>query len=841
MNATPYEGKLSVYLFGFLAATLGILSAGGCSGGGGGNGSSFAFIDAVVEELGELPLENVFLNSSITVEFSSPVDPASVSTQTFRVLEGPDFVNLAPGELAVDGRFVRFFPQLPQQEDLADSGFQPNTSYHVLLRGRPDLNTIRSTGGKPLALTRTIEFSTRAGSPLYLDPIPGSPRVIGILLDTDGNGILDADGDPATPEAEEFFEGDVFFDESIPFISGLHTGSANLPAPNAPLRIGFLFDEPLHPATVYRDSDDDGLPDFFELVDTSNPYPCDEPDPGDLCDRPLTYDFTFEQFERETSGSYFVLATMRVSYGLAEFARHRIGARLGIADLNENRMARSFVASIETGGGRPQDDFFIEDFSRKDQRDSATTALWNPDLQPYLRAGVGFGGDGSDGDFIGSVIDTRRNDGIFNFRTVQTTFDVTIIGDKPAQIRVYDNLELFPSAVWEGDGRDGAQGFGDSADPVPGGRGGPGGHNGGTASPNGPASERGGNGGAPESSLGGGEGGLSGNGPGGGGGAAHRSDGSRGTPGTEGEGGAGGDRYGDPDYVVITGGAGGGAGGNNPGNPDVTPGTSGGSGGGGGGVLMFEAFGRIKVPNAFPAGRLSVNGGRGGASGRAKSGDHSGGGGGGAGGAIWLRCRELVAGANIEANGGTGGPAILPGGRGGSGSPGYIRIETVATNTRCGSCEPLPSIVTISEDILGRSIGRSRFFSTHTDATQVVEWSFDGNVPRGPLGGTVVPEGDDIVVLDENGDPALSIDDLPPNADVLVFFRGAREDPKRPNHPDPDSISPWYSDISQLDGMPMIQWEVRFDIGGAASITIDPANDPPAPGVDDIRVRFRIR
>ena len=61
----------------------------GCGGGGGGQGGPLQFVGAVIDELGALPLENVYLNNVIKVEFNYAVDPESVSTQTFRVLRGP--------------------------------------------------------------------------------------------------------------------------------------------------------------------------------------------------------------------------------------------------------------------------------------------------------------------------------------------------------------------------------------------------------------------------------------------------------------------------------------------------------------------------------------------------------------------------------------------------------------------------------------------------------------------------------------------------------------------------------------------------------------------------------
>lgn len=289
---------------GCLLAGLGLVAsiAGfGCSGGGSGEGGPLEFVDAVIEELGELPLENAFLNSVITVEFNMPVDPDSVSAQTFRILQGPSFLEEARGRLAVEGRFVRFFPQLPHEPDLSDSGFAPGLMYRLVLRGLPDLNTIRSRRGRPLLTTRTLSFSTRETPPFYLDPVPGPPLVVAVLVDLNGDGRLEGDGLEATAEDEEFFDSEVLFDPSIPFVSSVHVGSSSLPAPNAPLSIGLLFSEPLLPASVLGDSDNDGIPDAFSIVDTTNPFPCGPPGSGRLCDRPITFETAFTQTREGSS------------------------------------------------------------------------------------------------------------------------------------------------------------------------------------------------------------------------------------------------------------------------------------------------------------------------------------------------------------------------------------------------------------------------------------------------------------------------------------------------------------------------------------------------------------
>ena len=82
----------------------------GCGGGGGGGGSTLEIVRAEIPELGEFPLEGVFLNDDILITFNLRLDPASVSSQTVRILQGPDFVEEAEGEFEVLDNVIQFRP-----------------------------------------------------------------------------------------------------------------------------------------------------------------------------------------------------------------------------------------------------------------------------------------------------------------------------------------------------------------------------------------------------------------------------------------------------------------------------------------------------------------------------------------------------------------------------------------------------------------------------------------------------------------------------------------------------------------------------------------------------------
>jgi len=859
---TTERSVLSIpFLLAVAATAVLALGVAGCSGGSSGGGASaLEVVGAIAEGLGLLPQTGVFLNNRIIVQFNTDLDPDSVSPQTFRVLRGPNFVETAPGEIGVAGDTITFIPQLPAEADFSDAGFQPATAYRIVARGLPDLNTIRSKRGKPLLSTRIFDLTTREESPFFIDLVAGQPRVIAVMIDLNGNGILEADGDPSTPDDEEFTEAEVDFGSPIPFVTDVPVGSVGLGSPNESLRVALVFNEPLNPLTVFQDAEDlngDGLPDgdgvldSFQLLDETNEFQCDVPFPGSFCPRPLLFDLSFDQGFVAERDAFLVVVDMELRYGLQGFSRHIVQAQDTLQDFAENELDEPFTAVFETGLRPPLDDAFLEDFTTTVGRDAGTTGFWNPFLFEFARAGIGFGGDGSDGPGVpmegaSLTLDTTSGSGVFNFTSFDTrgvvNFVVTVVGDKPAVIRSLGDIFLEAGDTINAGGANGVAGVSDGIAPRPGGDPGPGGGPGGGSSSEGGDTIAGDPGGAPEGTMGGGQGGLSGPGPGGGGGAGHASPGVDGSAGSDGNnGGDGGEPYGDPSFLRVFGGAGGGGGGNNTEGPPGSPGSSGGSGGGGGGGLLLETADRFTLrPNA----EINAAGGDGGGGARPQGGLNSAGGGGGSGGTIIVRSREIAGLAGkIDGTGGRGGSGLSPAGRGGAGSNGRIRIERLeALPPACNPprCDPPASTGSVPAEVLGKSVVRSKFLRTNAGDDEVVEYRFDGNFPLDPvLPGRVRPEGTDITVVDPDGNPVSGSSGIPENATIQVFFRGAFEDPMQPNEPDPTTITEWVTDVTDLNGFQMVQWEVRFDIGD--EITRDPEEDPLKPGVDDFRLRFTVR
>lgn len=105
--------------------------------------------------------QGVFLNEALVLHFSSEVDGASVTRESF-VVRPLGETSHARGRFEIDGRRVSFVPDLGRARDLSDGGFRPGTRYEVLVRGFPVPDGIRSLEGRPLARSARFEFETAA-------------------------------------------------------------------------------------------------------------------------------------------------------------------------------------------------------------------------------------------------------------------------------------------------------------------------------------------------------------------------------------------------------------------------------------------------------------------------------------------------------------------------------------------------------------------------------------------------------------------------------------------------------------------------------------------------------
>lgn len=182
----------------------------GCSGGGsattGGikTGGDFIVLQTEPSDNGAL-----FLNDSIRIDFSNPVnlDSANLNTFSFEVRDqignlvtepvGGNFVlERSPGDAAV-GRRLSFVPRLPTNSSFTNGSFRPGRTYTVSLVGgdRVTGTVLRDAAGKGLRDAATFRFSTADGtSPgqLFRNGVAGGPRrtSLAITPTPDTNGVV---------------------------------------------------------------------------------------------------------------------------------------------------------------------------------------------------------------------------------------------------------------------------------------------------------------------------------------------------------------------------------------------------------------------------------------------------------------------------------------------------------------------------------------------------------------------------------------------------------------------------------------------------------------------------
>ncbi len=191
----------------FSLATVAALAA--CSGGGSETGdikTGGAFLVLKTE-----PTDNatLFLNDSISIDFSNPIalDSVNLSTFAFEVRDQLGFVvaepvagnfsiATSPGD-AAPGRRLKFDPRLPTNDLYTNGGFRPGRTYTVQLVGGNVVNgtVLRDVNGKGLALPVSFRFSTADGTTpaqLFRNTAPGGPRRAGfdVTPAPDATGVV---------------------------------------------------------------------------------------------------------------------------------------------------------------------------------------------------------------------------------------------------------------------------------------------------------------------------------------------------------------------------------------------------------------------------------------------------------------------------------------------------------------------------------------------------------------------------------------------------------------------------------------------------------------------------
>ncbi|MED6334393.1 MAG: hypothetical protein VYE81_03255 [Planctomycetota bacterium] len=102
--------------------------------------------------------EGLFLNETLTFDFSHPLDPSSVTAESMRIVDGEG--RPAAGVFRVDRRRIRFLPDPVLGAELTDGGLRPGTRYTALIQGFPAPDGLRGRDGRPLARSVSWSFET---------------------------------------------------------------------------------------------------------------------------------------------------------------------------------------------------------------------------------------------------------------------------------------------------------------------------------------------------------------------------------------------------------------------------------------------------------------------------------------------------------------------------------------------------------------------------------------------------------------------------------------------------------------------------------------------------------
>lgn len=190
----------------------------GCSSGVGGNQVSCQFNQAAV-------------NQEIAVFFSEPVDPSSISSASFEI------VDVASGSSPHGTRFrdphnprkVLFRPSISFESDGSiNFGFDPNATYRVRVPGTSQGDPgpyIRSEGGARNSSRLSCDIRT---SQPAVDAVPGAPQVT----------ILVKKAIPLTPDPDDHIDDVVV--TPLPVVTDVWQGSD----------IKFVFNDLMNPATL---------------------------------------------------------------------------------------------------------------------------------------------------------------------------------------------------------------------------------------------------------------------------------------------------------------------------------------------------------------------------------------------------------------------------------------------------------------------------------------------------------------------------------------------------------------------------------------------------------------
>lgn len=102
----------------------------------------------------------LLLNDSITIYFTSPLLPLSVTSESFTLLDQAG--HQVPGSIRTGTNWVTYVPDPPLQPSLDDGSFQPGAIYRLHIAGNPRPDAVRSADGARLASTVAYDFRVAA-------------------------------------------------------------------------------------------------------------------------------------------------------------------------------------------------------------------------------------------------------------------------------------------------------------------------------------------------------------------------------------------------------------------------------------------------------------------------------------------------------------------------------------------------------------------------------------------------------------------------------------------------------------------------------------------------------
>lgn len=118
----------------------------------------------------------VLLNEALTVYFSAPIEPLSITTDSVALVD--EAGHKVPGSLRAGANWVMFVPEPPLAADLDDGSYRPGSRNELRLAGLPLPDAIRSADGRRLSASLALPVQIArldqapAGLPAPLRP-PG--------------------------------------------------------------------------------------------------------------------------------------------------------------------------------------------------------------------------------------------------------------------------------------------------------------------------------------------------------------------------------------------------------------------------------------------------------------------------------------------------------------------------------------------------------------------------------------------------------------------------------------------------------------------------------------------